>query len=169
MATTPRSSAHHHRRSQLHGRRSAKEHQLLRSAWFHRQRAVGGQGNPAGGYAPCRQDRNRLESGRLEEGPRPEEGCRPAVVRCQRRRTLTRSARAKSAGITLKSEPFDSEWKTRVFEVVDRAVSCSPSHRNRSSSPAQADASASSWIARVERTAHHPRRFREGISCPVVR
>ena len=27
--------------------------------------------------------------------------------------------RAKSAGITLKSEPFDSEWKTRVFEVVD--------------------------------------------------
>ena len=29
------------------------------------------------------------------------------------------AARAKSAGITLKSEPFDSEWKTRVFEVVD--------------------------------------------------
>ena len=29
------------------------------------------------------------------------------------------AARAKRAGITLKSEPFDSEWKTRVFEVVD--------------------------------------------------
>ena len=29
------------------------------------------------------------------------------------------AARAKSAGVTLKSEPFDSEWKTRVFEVVD--------------------------------------------------
>ena len=29
------------------------------------------------------------------------------------------AARAKSAGITLTSEPFDSEWKTRVFEVVD--------------------------------------------------
>ena len=29
------------------------------------------------------------------------------------------AARAKSAGITLKSEPFDSEWKTRVFKVVD--------------------------------------------------
>jgi uncharacterized glyoxalase superfamily protein PhnB len=29
------------------------------------------------------------------------------------------AARAKSAGITLKSEPFDSEWNTRVFEVVD--------------------------------------------------
>ena len=29
------------------------------------------------------------------------------------------AARARSAGITLKSEPFDSEWKTRVFEVVD--------------------------------------------------
>ena len=29
------------------------------------------------------------------------------------------AARAKNAGITLKSEPFDSEWKTRVFEVVD--------------------------------------------------
>jgi uncharacterized glyoxalase superfamily protein PhnB len=29
------------------------------------------------------------------------------------------AARAKSAGITLKSEPFNSEWKTRVFEVVD--------------------------------------------------
>jgi catechol 2,3-dioxygenase-like lactoylglutathione lyase family enzyme len=29
------------------------------------------------------------------------------------------AARAKSAGIRLKSEPFDSEWKTRVFEVVD--------------------------------------------------
>jgi uncharacterized glyoxalase superfamily protein PhnB len=29
------------------------------------------------------------------------------------------AARAKSAGIALKSEPFDSEWKTRVFEVVD--------------------------------------------------
>ena len=29
------------------------------------------------------------------------------------------AARAKSAGITLKAEPFDSEWKTRVFEVVD--------------------------------------------------
>jgi uncharacterized glyoxalase superfamily protein PhnB len=29
------------------------------------------------------------------------------------------AARAKTAGITLKSEPFDSEWKTRVFEVVD--------------------------------------------------
>jgi uncharacterized glyoxalase superfamily protein PhnB len=29
------------------------------------------------------------------------------------------AARAKTAGITLKSEPFDSEWKTRLFEVVD--------------------------------------------------
>ena len=29
------------------------------------------------------------------------------------------AARARRAGITLKSEPFDSEWKTRVFEVVD--------------------------------------------------
>jgi len=29
------------------------------------------------------------------------------------------AARAKSAGIALKSEPFDSEWNTRVFEVVD--------------------------------------------------
>ena len=27
--------------------------------------------------------------------------------------------RAKSAGITLKSEPHDTEWKTRAFEVVD--------------------------------------------------
>src|SRR5262249_26767124 len=27
--------------------------------------------------------------------------------------------RAKSAGITLKSEPHDTEWKTRVFEAVD--------------------------------------------------
>ena len=29
------------------------------------------------------------------------------------------AARAKSAGITLKSEPHDTEWKTRAFEVVD--------------------------------------------------
>jgi uncharacterized glyoxalase superfamily protein PhnB len=27
--------------------------------------------------------------------------------------------RAKSAGITLKSEPHDTEWKSRAFEVVD--------------------------------------------------
>jgi len=27
--------------------------------------------------------------------------------------------RAKSAGITLKSEPRDTEWKSRAFEVVD--------------------------------------------------
>jgi uncharacterized glyoxalase superfamily protein PhnB len=27
--------------------------------------------------------------------------------------------RAKSAGITLKSEPHDSEWQSRAFEVVD--------------------------------------------------
>jgi uncharacterized glyoxalase superfamily protein PhnB len=27
--------------------------------------------------------------------------------------------RARSAGITLKSEPHDTEWKTRAFEVVD--------------------------------------------------
>jgi uncharacterized glyoxalase superfamily protein PhnB len=29
------------------------------------------------------------------------------------------AARARSAGITLASEPHDTEWKTRVFEVVD--------------------------------------------------
>jgi uncharacterized glyoxalase superfamily protein PhnB len=29
------------------------------------------------------------------------------------------ASRAKSAGITLKSEPHDTEWKTRAFEVVD--------------------------------------------------
>ena len=29
------------------------------------------------------------------------------------------AARAKAAGITLKSEPHDTEWKTRAFEVVD--------------------------------------------------
>ena len=29
------------------------------------------------------------------------------------------AARAKSAGITLKSEPHDTEWKSRAFEVVD--------------------------------------------------
>ena len=29
------------------------------------------------------------------------------------------AARAKSAGITLQSEPHDTEWKTRSFEVVD--------------------------------------------------
>ena len=29
------------------------------------------------------------------------------------------AARAKSAGITLNSEPYDSEWKSRVFEVTD--------------------------------------------------
>jgi uncharacterized glyoxalase superfamily protein PhnB len=27
--------------------------------------------------------------------------------------------RAKSAGIALKSEPHDTEWKTRAFEVID--------------------------------------------------
>jgi uncharacterized glyoxalase superfamily protein PhnB len=27
--------------------------------------------------------------------------------------------RAKSGGITLKSEPHDTEWKTRAFEIVD--------------------------------------------------
>ena len=27
--------------------------------------------------------------------------------------------RAKSAGITLKSEPHDTEWKSRAFEVID--------------------------------------------------
>jgi uncharacterized glyoxalase superfamily protein PhnB len=27
--------------------------------------------------------------------------------------------RAKSAGITLKSEPQDTEWKSRAFEVID--------------------------------------------------
>jgi uncharacterized glyoxalase superfamily protein PhnB len=27
--------------------------------------------------------------------------------------------RAKSAGITLQSEPHDTEWKTRAFEVID--------------------------------------------------
>src|SRR5918992_2592928 len=27
--------------------------------------------------------------------------------------------RAKRAGITLKSEPHDTEWKTRAFEVID--------------------------------------------------
>ena len=29
------------------------------------------------------------------------------------------AARAKSAGIKLKSEPHDSEWKSRIFEVTD--------------------------------------------------
>ena len=29
------------------------------------------------------------------------------------------ATRAKSAGITLKSEPHDTEWKSRAFEVVD--------------------------------------------------
>jgi catechol 2,3-dioxygenase-like lactoylglutathione lyase family enzyme len=29
------------------------------------------------------------------------------------------AARARSAGITLQSEPHDTEWKTRAFEVVD--------------------------------------------------
>ena len=29
------------------------------------------------------------------------------------------ASRAKSAGITLASEPHDTEWKTRAFEVVD--------------------------------------------------
>jgi uncharacterized glyoxalase superfamily protein PhnB len=29
------------------------------------------------------------------------------------------AARAKSAGIVLNSEPHDSEWKSRVFEVTD--------------------------------------------------
>ncbi|MCC7126710.1 MAG: VOC family protein [Acidobacteria bacterium] len=29
------------------------------------------------------------------------------------------AARAKSGGVTLKSEPHDTEWKTRAFEVVD--------------------------------------------------
>ena len=29
------------------------------------------------------------------------------------------AARAKGAGISLKSEPHDTEWKTRAFEVVD--------------------------------------------------
>ena len=29
------------------------------------------------------------------------------------------ATRAKSAGIALKSEPHDTEWKTRAFEVVD--------------------------------------------------
>jgi hypothetical protein len=27
--------------------------------------------------------------------------------------------RAKNAGITLKSEPRDTEWKSRAFEVID--------------------------------------------------
>ena len=27
--------------------------------------------------------------------------------------------RAKSAGVTLKSEPHDTEWKSRAFEVID--------------------------------------------------
>jgi uncharacterized glyoxalase superfamily protein PhnB len=27
--------------------------------------------------------------------------------------------RAKSAGVTLASEPHDTEWKSRVFEVTD--------------------------------------------------
>jgi len=29
------------------------------------------------------------------------------------------AARAKSAGITLQSEPHESEWKSRIFEVTD--------------------------------------------------
>jgi uncharacterized glyoxalase superfamily protein PhnB len=29
------------------------------------------------------------------------------------------AARARRAGITLQSEPYDTEWKTRAFEVVD--------------------------------------------------
>ena len=29
------------------------------------------------------------------------------------------AARAKSAGIKLRSEPHDSEWKSRIFEVAD--------------------------------------------------
>jgi len=29
------------------------------------------------------------------------------------------ATRAKNAGITLKSEPHDTEWKTRGFEVID--------------------------------------------------
>ena len=29
------------------------------------------------------------------------------------------AARAKSAGITLESEPHDTEWKSRAFEVTD--------------------------------------------------
>jgi uncharacterized glyoxalase superfamily protein PhnB len=29
------------------------------------------------------------------------------------------ASRAKSAGITLKSEPYDTEWQGRAFEVVD--------------------------------------------------
>jgi uncharacterized glyoxalase superfamily protein PhnB len=29
------------------------------------------------------------------------------------------AARAKRAGVTLKSEPHDTEWKNRAFEVTD--------------------------------------------------
>jgi len=29
------------------------------------------------------------------------------------------AGRAKSAGLTLKSEPHDTEWQTRAFEIVD--------------------------------------------------
>jgi uncharacterized glyoxalase superfamily protein PhnB len=29
------------------------------------------------------------------------------------------AARAKAAGVTLDKDPYDSEWKTRVFEVTD--------------------------------------------------
>ena len=57
------------------------------------------------------------------------------------------AARAKNAGITLKSEPFDSEWKTRVFEVVDPSGFLLTISSESVKSPTQADASASSWSA----------------------
>ena len=93
---------------------------LLRGARLRDRRAVGRQRDAARRDAARGQEPDRLEPGRLEEGARPQEGNRRALVHLDAPGSVDEIAkRAKNAGITLKSEPHDTEWKSRAFEVSD--------------------------------------------------
>ena len=111
-------------RSHVDGRRFAEEHRVLRGAGLRDRRAVGRSGDAARRDAASGQDPDRRESGRLEEGARPQEGNRRAPVHLDAPGSVDEIAkRAKNAGIALKSEPQDTEWKSRARSSI-RVVSC---------------------------------------------
>ena len=66
------------------------------------------------------QDPDRPEPGRLGEGARPQEGIGVRLSISTTPGNVDEIAkRARNAGITLKSDPHDTEWKSRAFEVSD--------------------------------------------------
>ena len=100
----------------------SEEHQILRSARLRDRRAVGGEGDAPRRDDASGHDPDRLEPGRFEEGaPNRKKGIgvRVSISTSTPGSVDEIAKRAKNAGITLKSEPRDTEWESRAFELSD--------------------------------------------------